>query len=97
MQAPPQQTGLLPAPYTGEGIPQLAPPGPATNRLPVHQRLHEPRHQPVILVPVVGTVVLDAYGRPMQAVYEPGKVANWIAPPDRGINNQPVDYEYVRV
>jgi len=33
----------------------------------------------------------------MHAVYEPGKVASWIAPPDRGINNQPVDYEYVRV
>ena len=29
-------------------------------------------------------------------VYEPGKVANWIAPPDRGINSMPVDYEYVR-
>ena len=33
----------------------------------------------------------------MQPVLEPGKVANWIAPPDRGINNLPVDYEYVRV
>ncbi|MEO8379273.1 MAG: benzoyl-CoA 2,3-epoxidase subunit BoxB [Acidobacteriota bacterium] len=33
----------------------------------------------------------------MQPVYEPGKVAAWIAPPDRGINSLPVDYEYVRV
>jgi len=33
----------------------------------------------------------------MQPVLEPGKVAAWIAPPDRGINNLPVDYEYVRV
>jgi benzoyl-CoA 2,3-dioxygenase component B len=33
----------------------------------------------------------------MKPVHEPGKVANWIAPPDRGINNMPVDYEYVRV
>ncbi|HET7433605.1 MAG TPA: benzoyl-CoA 2,3-epoxidase subunit BoxB [Thermoanaerobaculia bacterium] len=33
----------------------------------------------------------------MQPVREPGKVANWIAPPDRGINGMPVDYEYVRV
>jgi benzoyl-CoA 2,3-epoxidase subunit B len=32
----------------------------------------------------------------MQPVYEAGKVANWIAPPDRGINSMPVDYEYVR-
>jgi benzoyl-CoA 2,3-dioxygenase component B len=33
----------------------------------------------------------------MQPVLEPGKIASWIAPPDRGINNLPVDYEYVRV
>jgi benzoyl-CoA 2,3-dioxygenase component B len=33
----------------------------------------------------------------MKPVMEPGKVASWIAPPDRGINNQPVDYEYVHV
>ncbi|MBV8392541.1 MAG: benzoyl-CoA 2,3-epoxidase subunit BoxB, partial [Alphaproteobacteria bacterium] len=30
------------------------------------------------------------------AVIEPGKFANWIAPPQRGINNQPRDFEYVR-
>ena len=33
----------------------------------------------------------------MQPVNEPGKMAAWIAPPDRGINNLPVDYEYVRL
>ncbi|MBV8518109.1 MAG: benzoyl-CoA 2,3-epoxidase subunit BoxB [Acidobacteria bacterium] len=33
----------------------------------------------------------------MQPVLEPGKVASWIAAPERGINNLPVDYEYVRV
>lgn len=33
----------------------------------------------------------------MKQVIEPGKMASWIAPPDRGINNQPVDYEYVRL
>ena len=32
----------------------------------------------------------------MGRVAEPGKYANWIAPPARGINNQPVDFEYVR-
>lgn len=32
----------------------------------------------------------------MQPVYEPGKIANWIAPPERGINGQPFDHEYVR-
>ncbi len=31
-----------------------------------------------------------------RAVTEPGKFANWIAPPARGINNQPADFEYVR-
>jgi len=33
----------------------------------------------------------------MQPVYEPGKMANWIAPPRRGINGQPVEFEYVRI
>ena len=33
----------------------------------------------------------------MQPVLQAGKVANWIAAPDRGINNLPVEYEYVRV
>jgi benzoyl-CoA 2,3-epoxidase subunit B len=31
----------------------------------------------------------------MQRVVEPGKIAGWIAPPDRGINNQAVEYQYV--
>lgn len=33
----------------------------------------------------------------MKPVTEPGKMAAWIAPPDRGINNLAVDYEYVRL
>jgi benzoyl-CoA 2,3-dioxygenase component B len=33
----------------------------------------------------------------MQRVVEPGKIAGWIAPPERGINNLPVDYEYVHL
>ena len=32
----------------------------------------------------------------MGRVIEPGKFANWIAPPPRGINNQPLDFAYVR-
>lgn len=32
-----------------------------------------------------------------QRVVEPGKMAAWIAPPDRGINAQPVEYEYVKL
>ena len=33
----------------------------------------------------------------MVQVTEPGKMAGWIAPPDRGINNLPVTYEYVKL
>jgi benzoyl-CoA 2,3-dioxygenase component B len=33
----------------------------------------------------------------MQRVTEPGKMAGWIAPPDRGINANPVEYEYVKL
>lgn len=33
----------------------------------------------------------------MQPVTERGKMANWIAPPARGINNQPVEFEYVKL
>ena len=33
----------------------------------------------------------------MQPVTEPGKFAGWIAPPARGINGQPVDFEYVKL
>jgi benzoyl-CoA 2,3-dioxygenase component B len=33
----------------------------------------------------------------MQRVVEPGKFAGWIAPPARGINGQPADFEYVRL
>jgi benzoyl-CoA 2,3-dioxygenase component B len=29
-------------------------------------------------------------------VFEPGKMANWVAPPPRGIKGRPVDFEYVK-
>jgi benzoyl-CoA 2,3-epoxidase subunit B len=35
-------------------------------------------------------------GSLMGRVIEPGKFANWIAPPARGINNLPIEFEYVR-
>ena len=35
-------------------------------------------------------------GSLMGRVVEPGKFANWIAPPVMGINRQPVNFEYVR-
>ena len=39
-----------------------------------------------------GAYVASLMGR----VVEPGKFANWIAPPVMGINRQPVDFDYVR-
>jgi benzoyl-CoA 2,3-dioxygenase component B len=33
----------------------------------------------------------------MKKVVEPGRMAAWIAPPERGINNLPVEYEYVKL
>ncbi len=33
----------------------------------------------------------------MTPVTEPGKIANWIAPPKTGVNRQPFDFEYVRL
>ncbi|MGZ3427603.1 MAG: hypothetical protein ACXVCV_13185 [Polyangia bacterium] len=32
----------------------------------------------------------------MKPVHEAGKIANWLAPPARGINGQPFEFEYVR-
>ena len=32
----------------------------------------------------------------MHPVYQPGRIAAWVAPPSNGINNQPLDYQYVR-
>ena len=32
----------------------------------------------------------------MRPVTEPGKIASWIAPPRRGINGLPFEFEYVR-
>jgi benzoyl-CoA 2,3-dioxygenase component B len=38
------------------------------------------------------TFVASLMGR----VVEPGRFANWIAPPVVGINRQPIDFQYVR-
>jgi benzoyl-CoA 2,3-dioxygenase component B len=32
----------------------------------------------------------------MGRVADLGKFANWIAPPARGVNNLPIEFEYVR-
>ena len=33
----------------------------------------------------------------MKPCHEPGQFASWIAPPRAGINNQPGDFEYVKI
>ena len=33
----------------------------------------------------------------MKPVLEPGKMANWIAAPSKGIDNKPLEFEYVRL
>jgi benzoyl-CoA 2,3-dioxygenase component B len=33
----------------------------------------------------------------MKRVHEPGKMAGWIAPPPRGIDGKPLDFQYVRL
>jgi benzoyl-CoA 2,3-dioxygenase component B len=33
----------------------------------------------------------------MKQVSAPGRMANWIAAPPRGIDNKPLDFEYVRL
>jgi benzoyl-CoA 2,3-dioxygenase component B len=33
----------------------------------------------------------------MKPCYEPGKFANWIAPPNKGIEGRPVEHQYVRM
>ncbi len=46
-----------------------------------------------VLVPEDNTYLLSI----MKPVYEPGKFANWIAPPAKGIEGRPMDFEYVKV
>jgi benzoyl-CoA 2,3-dioxygenase component B len=36
-------------------------------------------------------------GSLMKPCTEPGKFASWIAPPRVGINNQPLEFEYVKI
>ena len=40
---------------------------------------------------------LDYVGSLMQPVCEIGKIANWIAPPAKGIHGKPFDFEYVKL
>jgi benzoyl-CoA 2,3-dioxygenase component B len=40
---------------------------------------------------------MDFINSLMKAHHAPGEYASWIAPPRMGINQQPVDYEYVKI
>ena len=53
-------------------------------------RKHEPEW---LLVPEDNDYLLSI----MKPCYEPGKFANWIAPPSKGIEGRPMDFEYVRM
>ena len=33
----------------------------------------------------------------MVQVTEPGKIAGWVAPPQKGVNDQPFTFEYVKL
>ncbi|EDM80220.1 benzoyl-CoA oxygenase component B [Plesiocystis pacifica SIR-1] len=46
-----------------------------------------------LLVPADNEYLLSI----MKPCYEPGKFANWIAPPTRGIEGRPQEFEYVRL
>jgi benzoyl-CoA 2,3-dioxygenase component B len=43
-----------------------------------------------------GRADLDFVASLMQPVYEPGRIAGWVAPPKVGINDHPFEYQYVR-
>jgi benzoyl-CoA 2,3-dioxygenase component B len=40
---------------------------------------------------------MDFIASLMKPCHERGKYATWIAPPRVGVNNQPGDFEYVRI
>ncbi|HLT38673.1 MAG TPA: benzoyl-CoA 2,3-epoxidase subunit BoxB [Enhygromyxa sp.] len=46
-----------------------------------------------LLVPADNDYLLSI----MKPCHEPGKFANWIAPPSKGIEGQPIDYQYVKL
>ena len=53
----------------------------------------EANHGKWLLTPADNDYLLSI----MKPVYEPGKFANWIAPPNKGIDGKPIDFEYVKL
>ena len=60
---------------------------------PISQGEYEASVDRWLLVPEDNAYLLSI----MKPVYEPGKFANWIAPPNKGIEGRPIEFEYVRV
>ena len=63
------------------------------NGVPVSQKAWDEHKFDWLPSPADSEYLLSIMAEP---VYEPGKFANYIAPPRRGINQLPVDFEYVR-
>ncbi|MBL8946306.1 MAG: benzoyl-CoA 2,3-epoxidase subunit BoxB [Myxococcales bacterium] len=64
---------------------------PAGN--PISQGEYEANLGRWLLVPEDNAYLLSI----MKPCYEPGKFANWIAPPNKGIEGRPIEFEYVRL
>jgi benzoyl-CoA 2,3-dioxygenase component B len=60
---------------------------------PLSDREWERRRNEWLPSPADREYLLSIMSRP---VYEPGKFANYIAPPVRGVNRMPINFEYVR-
>jgi hypothetical protein len=82
--SPPKVLGELQAPSSVVGVPQS---------VAVSKDEWERRKYDWLPAPADSEYLLSIMAKP---IYEPGKFANYIAPPRRGINQQPIDFEYVR-
>ena len=60
---------------------------------PISENEWQRRRNEWLPAPADRDYLLSIMSRP---VYEPGKFANYIAPPLRGVNRQPINFEYVR-
>jgi benzoyl-CoA 2,3-dioxygenase component B len=63
------------------------------NGAPLSKEQWEARRHEWLPAPSDTEYLLSIMAEP---IYEVGKFANYIAPPRRGINHLPVDFEYVR-
>jgi len=59
----------------------------------ISQEEFEAKRDKWLLVPEDNEYLLSI----MKPCYEPGKFANWIAAPTKGIDGKPIDFEYVKL